>query len=87
MVSRKGLSVNARRALDPRIMHHPHTADSLRQDLRNLGISASDTLFIHSSFKSLGPVAGGAGAVIHSDRSPSGFVLPSPECHRHKTER
>ena len=59
-------------------MNHPHTAESLRQDLRNLGISASDTLFIHSSFKSLGPVAEGAGAVIQALEKtvgPSGLIL------------
>ena len=45
-------------------MKTPHTREKLIQDLTNLGIEKGDTLFIHSSFKSLGPVADGAGTVI-----------------------
>lgn len=41
-----------------------HTQDSLTRDLRALGVRAGDTLFVHSSFKSLGAVAGGAQAVV-----------------------
>ena len=41
-----------------------HTRSKLRQDLRSLGVEPADVLFIHSSFKSLGPVDGGAGTVI-----------------------
>jgi aminoglycoside 3-N-acetyltransferase len=41
-----------------------HTADSLLRDLAGLGVLAGDTLFIHSSFKSIGAIEGGAGAVI-----------------------
>ena len=37
---------------------------SLRRDLLALGVEPGDTLFIHSSFKSLGPVSGGAGSVV-----------------------
>jgi aminoglycoside 3-N-acetyltransferase len=33
-------------------------------DLKKLGVSPGDILFIHSSFKSLGPVEGGAGTVV-----------------------
>ena len=43
-------------------MHY--TRERLIQDFTDLGIEKGDTLFIHSSFKSLGPVDGGAGAVI-----------------------
>ncbi len=43
-------------------MHY--TQKKLTQDFTNLGIEKGDTLFIHSSFKSLGPVDGGAGTVI-----------------------
>ena len=42
----------------------PYTRKKLTQDLTNLGIAHGDTLFIHSSFKSLGPVEGGASTVI-----------------------
>lgn len=43
---------------------HQHNSGDLAQDLRRLGITAGDILFVHSSFKSLGPVSGGAIAVI-----------------------
>ena len=43
-------------------MHYTHK--KLTQDFTNLGIEKGDTLFIHSSFKSLGPVTDGAGTVI-----------------------
>jgi len=42
----------------------PHTRDELTRDLRALGVRAGDLLFVHSSFKSLGPVDGGAGTAI-----------------------
>lgn len=45
-------------------MKTPYTRDKLIQDFTDLGIEKGDTLFIHSSFKSLGPVDGGAGTVI-----------------------
>ena len=45
-------------------MKTPHTRERLTQDFTSLGIAQGDTLFIHSSFKSLGPVEGGAGTVI-----------------------
>ena len=41
-----------------------YTHDKLTQDFTNLGIVQGDTLFIHSSFKSLGTIEGGAGTVI-----------------------
>ncbi len=45
-------------------MKTPHTREKLTQDFTDLGIQKGDTLFIHSSFKSLGPVEDGAGTVI-----------------------
>ena len=70
-------------------MHSTYTREILIQDLINLGIEKGDTLFIHSSFKSLGPVEGGAGAVISALESvvgrdglilmPSFSLLPSRE--------
>ena len=45
-------------------MKTPYTHEKLTQDFTNLGIARGDTLFIHSSFKSLGPVEDGAGTVI-----------------------
>ena len=45
-------------------MKTPYTREKLIQDFTHLGIETGDTLFIHSSFKSLGPVADGAGTVI-----------------------
>ena len=45
-------------------MKTPYIREKLTQDFLNLGIAHGDTLFIHSSFKSLGPVEDGAGTVI-----------------------
>jgi len=45
-------------------MKTPYTCEKLIQDFTNLGIEKGDTLFIHSSFKSLGPVEKEAGTVI-----------------------
>ena len=45
-------------------MKTPHTREKLTQDFTDLGIAQGDTLFIHSSFKSLGPVEDGASTVI-----------------------
>ena len=45
-------------------MRTPYTHQTLIQDFINLGIVQGDTLFIHSSFKSLGPIENGAGTVI-----------------------
>lgn len=42
----------------------PHTRKELVDDLRALGVVAEDMLFIHSSFKGLGAVQGGAETVI-----------------------
>ena len=40
------------------------TFEQLKKDLQNLGVSAGDLLVVHSSFKSLGLVEGGAECVI-----------------------
>ena len=70
-------------------MEAPYTREKLIQDFTNLGIEKGDTLFIHSSFKSLGPVDGGAGTVISALAAavgrdglilmPSFSLLPSRE--------
>lgn len=45
----------------------PHvTRQQLQQDLATLGVRAGDTVFLHSSLKSLGYVEGGAAAVIQA---------------------
>ncbi|MCY3871636.1 MAG: AAC(3) family N-acetyltransferase [Gemmatimonadetes bacterium] len=41
-----------------------YTAMQLCDDLKTLGVGVGDILFVHSSFKSLGMVQGGAGTVI-----------------------
>ena len=40
------------------------TESSLLSDLQRLGVQPGDLLFVHSSYKSLGPVNGGAEAVV-----------------------
>ena len=70
-------------------MKTPYTREKLTQDFTSLGIEKGDTLFIHSSFKSLGPVEGGAGTVISALEEvigqdglllmPSFSLLPSRE--------
>jgi aminoglycoside 3-N-acetyltransferase len=54
------------------------TLQRLAHDLRRLGIGLGDLLFIHSSFKSLGPVMGGVATVVRAlERvvGPGGLVL------------
>ena len=41
-----------------------HTQFSLGTELNQLGIEAGDTVFIHSSYKSVGNVEGGAAGII-----------------------
>ena len=58
-----------RRTASARQVRHsaPHvTRAGLAADLARLGIAHGDTLFIHSSLKSLGYVEGGAPAVVHA---------------------
>ena len=55
-----------------------YTCQDLTRDLRRLGVAAGDILFVHSSFKSLGPVSGGAIAVIEALEAaigPDGLLL------------
>ena len=40
------------------------TKDSLIKDIQRMGIGPEDTVLIHSSMKAIGPVEGGAEAVI-----------------------
>ncbi len=70
-------------------MKTPYTREKLIKDFSNLGIEKTDTLFIHSSFKSLGQVEGGASTVISALETvigeeglilmPSFNLLPSRE--------
>lgn len=56
----------------------PATAEQLAHDLSGLGVQPGDTLFIHSSFKSLGPVEGGAVSVVAALEAcvgPEGLIL------------
>lgn len=52
-----------------------HTRESLRDDLRRLGVKPGGILFVHSSFKSLGPVEGGAATVVGALEDAAGLLL------------
>ena len=55
-----------------------HTYDDLMQDLRNLGVESGHILFVHSSFKSLGPVQDGVETVVRAledSIGPEGLLL------------
>ena len=55
-----------------------HTRSSLANDLTSLGVSAGDCLFVHASFKSLGPVEGGALTMVEAFEEvlgPDGLLL------------
>ena len=55
-----------------------HTADRLARDTVQIGIAAGDVLFVHASFKSLGPVDGGALSVVSAFENvlgPKGLLL------------
>ena len=41
-----------------------HTLDQLKRDLISLGICPGDTVLVHSSFKSMGELEGGAGGLF-----------------------
>ncbi|GAA2574283.1 AAC(3) family N-acetyltransferase [Winogradskya consettensis] len=44
----------------------PHTAESLAEDLRELGVRAGDVLLLHSSARSVGYVAGGPQSIVQA---------------------
>ncbi|PZF99831.1 aminoglycoside N(3)-acetyltransferase [Micromonospora deserti] len=44
----------------------PHTVQSLATDLRRLGVAAGSVLLVHSSYRSIGFVAGGTQAVVEA---------------------
>lgn len=62
-------------------MNAAATTETLLQDLRALGIQPGSMLEVHSSYKSLGPVQGGAGAVLDALTQAVGpqgaIVMPS----------
>eukprot|EP01047_Picozoa_sp_COSAG01_P067885 COSAG01_NODE_9682_length_2370_cov_14.974020_2_plen_252_part_00 len=61
-----------------RAAHHiimPHTLATMVQQLRQLGLQAGDTVFIHSSFNSLGRIDGGAATLL---RALEDVVLAAP---------
>lgn len=66
----------------------PYHRSDLKQDLVKLGVKAGDILFIHSSFKSLGPVEGGADCVIQAleDAIGAGGLLLMPSFNLIKWE-
>ncbi len=43
-----------------------NTRQSLRSDLRRLGVRDGDLLMVHASLRAVGPVTGGAGAVVEA---------------------
>jgi aminoglycoside 3-N-acetyltransferase len=53
----------------------PHTLATMVQQLRQLGLQAGDTVFIHSSFNSLGRIDGGAATLL---RALEDVVLAAP---------
>ena len=53
-------------------------ASELLEDLRELGVESGDLLCIHSSYKSIGTVNGGADTVIKSPLTAPG--MPGPCC-------
>jgi len=59
-------------------MTHMVTQSELVRDLRALGVAAGDILLVHSSYKSLGPVEGGAAMVVAALEeaiAPGGLLL------------
>jgi aminoglycoside 3-N-acetyltransferase len=55
-----------------------HTTDRLVRDTAQIGIASGDVLFVHASFKSLGPVDGGAQSVVSAFEQvlgPKGLLL------------
>jgi aminoglycoside 3-N-acetyltransferase len=59
-------------------MARPHAAETLALDFQNLGVESGDVVWMHSSFKSLGLVDGGASAVVGALEEavgPDGLIL------------
>lgn len=59
-------------------MNFPHTFHDLVRSLKKLGVQENDLIFVHSSFKRLGTVEGGASTVIKALSKavgPNGLVL------------
>lgn len=59
-------------------MSKPISTDQLAADLATLGVKSGDVLFIHSSFKSFGPVQDGAAGVVDALKQavgPAGMLL------------
>lgn len=55
-----------------------YTTDKLVRDMSQIGIASGDVLFVHASFKSLGPVGGGVQSVVSAFEqvlSPRGLLL------------
>lgn len=55
-----------------------HTQETLTADARRLGLEAGDAVLVHSSYKSLGQVAGGAATVVaalEQALGPDGLLL------------
>ena len=42
----------------------PRTTDSIERDLRAMGLSAGDTVLVHTSLKQIGYTVGGPRAII-----------------------
>lgn len=68
-----------------------YDVDRLTDDLVALGVEQGDTIFMHSSFKSIGPVEGGAATVIEAlNRAvgPDGLIMmPSFNLKKSNDER
>ena len=58
------------------------TKVQLKKDLEKHGITPSDTLLIHSSMKAVGPVEGGADAVLDCRKIAAELGLALPECKK-----
>ena len=44
----------------------PHTQASIEEDLRAIGLSAGDTVLVHTSLKQIGYTVGGPQAVVQA---------------------
>lgn len=56
----------------------PQTVEQLTRDLVRLGVTRCRDVFVHSSYKAVGPVVGGAAGIVHALEAavgPAGTVL------------